>query len=135
MVVGIGMDLQSHDEMDVPLGDPFVTRAFTESERAELASRIDAARHAGDAAMRAERLSYLAGRFAVKEAVVKALGIDTDRVRLDEIETTNDSFGVPHIELTGSLARIACDRGAHAPVLVTITHKDGMSAACVLLQG
>lgn len=122
MVRGIGIDLQSYSEMDLPMDDPFMRKVFTEAERTE-------------ASKRDHRLPYLAGRFAAKEAAVKALGIDTDHVRLDEIETLDDACGIPHLSFSGSLARIAADAGAVEPPLVSISHKDGMSVAMVLLQG
>lgn len=121
MVVGIGVDLQSHSEMDLPMDDPFMQKVFTEAERSEAMGRAD-------------RLSYLAGRFAAKEAAVKALGVDTDRIRLNEIETLDDAYGVPHIALSGAIARIASEGGAIEPPLVSISHKDGISVAMVVLQ-
>lgn len=121
MVLGMGVDLQSHQEMDLPVDDPFILRVFTEAERTEAMARAD-------------RSAYLAGRFAVKEAAVKALALDTNRVRLSDIETVDDAFGAPHTVLTGALAEAARARGVRWPVMTSISHKDGMSVAVVLLQ-
>lgn len=120
MLVGLGIDLQIHCEMELSLDDPFMMKCFTEGERAEAAGRSN-------------RPRYLAGRFAVKEATVKAFGIDTDHVRLSDIETLSDEHGVPRLRLHGSLAKIAVARGIADP-LVSISHASKMSTAVVALQ-
>ncbi|MFO0824974.1 MAG: holo-ACP synthase [Gemmataceae bacterium] len=95
MVVGHGIDI-----VEIPLieqrleaGDEWVVGAFTEAEQAE-------------ADPPPNRAQYFAGRYAVKEAVAKALGTGfTDEVVCLDVEVLRLPSGAPYATLTeGALA-------------------------------
>lgn len=100
MVIGIGTDLMNTARI-TPLAsdDVFFSKIFTEKEIINSKSSENPYR-------------YLAGRFAAKEAVFKAFGIDGNHVRLNEIETLNDKNGAPFVRLHGELRKLAEARGA-----------------------
>ena len=66
-------------------GERFVARIFTETEQRECAGRF----------------SSLAARFAVKEAVAKALGTGIGDVSWLDIEVRGDENRAPHLYLHG----------------------------------
>ena len=102
-------------------GDRFLRRVFTEREIAYCTRRRDPVPH-------------LAGRFAVKEAAMKALGTGHSRgVLWKDIEVVR-AGGPPKLQLHGGAARRAdgmCVRSS----LVTITHAETVAIAQVMLLG
>ncbi|MFK7691508.1 holo-ACP synthase [Paenibacillus sp. HJGM_3] len=88
MIIGIGMDLveiaRIRRILEEPHGARFVERVLTPEERER-------------AATRGNRLAeYVAGRFAAKEAVAKALGCGIGRqVGLQDIRVVPDDRGRP----------------------------------------
>ena len=99
MIHGVGTDILAAARMgDAASDEVFVRKTFTASERAEAAQRDDAN-------------MYYCTRFAGKEAVFKALGMDPDRARLNEIEILADEFGAPHVTLHGRMADFAAGVG------------------------
>lgn len=78
-------------------GDRFIERCFTKHEQAR-ATEI--------AAQGGSRDSFLAKRWAAKEACAKALGTGiADGLFLSDIGVVNDAAGAPSIELTGEGVR------------------------------
>jgi len=75
----------------------------------------------------------LAGRFAVKEALAKALGAPGD-LRWTDAEVQRGEHGAPRLLVRGSVAACAARRGA-AEFLVSISHDGGIATAVVLAQG
>ncbi|MBN2843755.1 MAG: holo-ACP synthase [Sedimentisphaerales bacterium] len=74
----------------------------------------------------------LAGRYAVKEAVLKLLGTGLrDGLEMIDIETTNDSLGKPIASLTGKTAQQAAEMGI-THLDVSITHCAGLAIASVI---
>ena len=72
------------------------------------------------------------GRFAVKEAVMKALGTGwSQNVHWTDIETVNQESGQPEIRLYGGAALLASQMGI-AKFFVSITHANGMAMASVI---
>jgi holo-[acyl-carrier protein] synthase len=123
-IIGLGFDAT-----DIPrvadllarYGDRFLRRLFTEREIAYCMRRRKPAQH-------------LAGRFAAKEAAMKALGTGRSRgVLWKDIEVVRGG-GPPRLELHGGAARRAS--AIHATgSLVSITHSDSLAMAQVLLMG
>jgi holo-[acyl-carrier protein] synthase len=74
----------------------------------------------------------LAARFAVKEAVLKSLGLGS--VRLADIETVRTASGEPRLVLHGSAARMATERGVTA-WQVSLSHTDRTAGAVVVALG
>lgn len=100
-------------------GDSFFEHTFTEHEQ----SLADAA---------ADRLEFLRGRFAAKEAIFKALGMDSDLLeRWTNIEVIVDEVGAPLIRLHGAAREHAIVRSVSS-LNVSITHdQDRHLAMCV----
>ena len=123
-VIGIGIDATDlHRVADLleRYGDRFLRRVFTDGEIADWTKRRDPVPH-------------LAGRFAVKEAAMKALGTGQSRgVVWKDIEVVR-AFGPPQLKLGGGAARRATEMGVTRS-LVTITHSETLAFAQVLLLG
>jgi len=118
MIRGIGVDIIEVDRIrraTARWGDGFLSRVFTAGER----------RHAIAARTSAERL---AGRFAAKEAVMKALGLGWRRMAWREIEIEGDPLGRPVVRLSGRAAQVASDLGVQA-WFVSISHTRDLAVA------
>ncbi len=87
-------------------------RLFTEDERA-----IEAA-------------PRLAARFAVKEAVMKAMGVGLGAVGWHEVETRRTESGAPELILRGQAASLAEEQGI-TRWMVSLTHTDTTAVAVV----
>jgi holo-[acyl-carrier protein] synthase len=124
-IIGIGTDVVDVERVRAALGRHgrrFVARAFTDAE-------------AGYCDVKADPALHFAGRFAAKEAVLKALGTGWSRGvgwRDVEVEAT---AGAPAVRLWGRAAEIARDRGVEGPVLLSISHDRAMAVAFAVLQG
>jgi len=78
------------------------------------------------------RIERLAGRFAVKEAVLKMLGTGWQNgIAWTDIETTNDPNGKPTVRLTGRVAELAEKMGVEQ-ISVSITHASDLAIASVV---
>lgn len=122
-IVGVGIDLVEIAEIERLLSDPaghFLQRCFTEVERAT----------AGDGARGARRL---AGRFAVKEAVVKAIGTGWgDGIAWTDIEVLAGPSGAPFVTLREGAAAAA---GHIRRWLVSISYAGAYASAVVVAVG
>ena len=115
MIIGIGTDLVDGRRIEAAIGrheNKFTKRIFTNAE-------LNAANKT------ANKVTFLAKRFAVKEAVYKALsssGVAGCRWR--EAETLNEPNGAPYVNLTGrcktALETITPD-GYNAKVSVSLS--------------
>jgi len=125
-IVGHGVDLvdiaQLRRWIDDPR-DPLIPRCFTQDELDEI----------GDGPNRIERL---AGRFAAKEAVLKALGSGFGAgVAFSDVIIHRDTGGPPHVRLVGGAARAAADLGVTGWQL-SISHTDTTAmASAIALAG
>ncbi len=100
LIHGVGVDVLSVKRLEPlmrDLNDPFF-QVYTPAERAE-------------AEAAAAPLLYYAERFAAKEAVFKALRMDSAHVRLNEIETLHGKYGEPYVALHGWLKQYAEENG------------------------
>jgi holo-[acyl-carrier protein] synthase len=80
------------------------------------------------------RREYLAGRFAVKEAALKALGVGLQGdFLLNEIETINLASGAPKLVLAGSALKLARREGIRE-LHVSISHELRFAVAFVVLS-
>ena len=124
MIRGIGIDSVDIEEMARLIAAPdgaFLRRTFSDAERAQALARHDAA-------------SCLAGKFAVKEAVFKALAQHTaSGFDFRCVETLDDDNGCPHVTTTGPLAPVLAEAGV-TELLVSITNERGVATAIVLAQ-
>ncbi len=124
MIAGVGIDIVGIERIERLVrehGERFLDRVFTEVERAYCSSRPEPAQH-------------FAGRFAAKEAVLKALGTGwADGVGWKHIEVTNTEKGKPEVRLTGRAEELARAMGA-GRVHVSISHADGYAVAQAVLD-
>ena len=104
MIVGIGIDIAEVSrikELNARHGRRFHGRILTDNEINELAERADSA-------------AYLSGRWAIKEAVFKALGTGwAHGVHFRQIEVQNNDFGKPELVLTGRAREVADQLGVN----------------------
>ena len=125
MVVGIGIDVVETARLTRALraqGRRFEEQVFTPSELADSAARKD-------------RIQALAGRFAAKEACLKALSTGLfDGITLRQAEVVCGEAGAPQLRLTGALAERAQRRGVRS-IFVSVTHERSVAAAVVVLEG
>ncbi len=121
-IVAMGLDLlrvERLEEVVARRGATFLERVFTADERAY----CDAHARPG---------THYAGRFAVKEAVMKTLGTGwAHGVRWLDIEVVREPGQAPRVRLHGTTARIAAERGIDR-LHVTITHDAGIAAAVAI---
>ena len=125
MIAGIGVDIVDIARIQALLdryGERFLARVYTGAE-VEYALR---------GANKAERL---AGRFAVKEAVMKALGTGKSQgILWRDVETLRGRFGKPEVHLHGQAVRCAKLLRQSGTVHVSITHDGGKAVAFVILE-
>ena len=124
-IVSLGLDLVEiarFEEILARRGERFLERLFTGDERAYCEARP------------ARRATHYAGRFAVKEATTKVLGVGWSRgVRWRDIEVARAPGKAPEVRLHGASAELARARGI-ARLHVTITHDAGIAAAVVVAE-
>ena len=90
-------------------GELFINRVYTASEIDYCSTRKAATQH-------------YAGRWAAKEAILKAMGTGWARgIRWRDIEIRNDAGGAPSVALGGG-ARDACETLGITRVLISISH-------------
>lgn len=77
-------------------------------------------------------LRSLAGRFAAKEALMKALG-DTDGIGWHDMEVVADEHGNPSFVVRGAVAAIVERRGITA-LHVSLSHDAGVAIAYVVAE-
>jgi holo-[acyl-carrier protein] synthase len=118
-IVGLGVDVCQIDRMERAIArHPTLRhRVFTDEERAYCDARARPAE------------SY-AGRFAAREAVIKALGGYRGK-RWRDISVTRSTAGAPAIRLEGNARRRAEAVGV-SQVLVTFTHERTHAVAVAL---
>ncbi len=121
-IIGVGLDIVEISRIrDVHKRYPerFVSRVYTPEERKRIAAMTDPA-------------PYLAGRWAVKEAVLKALGTGlTGGITWKDINVVREPSGAPKVLLTGAARKRALDLGM-GRILASITHSRDLAAAQAL---
>ncbi len=124
MIVGTGVDIVDISRVKELLDrypDRFVERVFTDGESAYAFSGV----------LAAERL---AGRFAVKEAVMKALGTGKSQgILWRDVETVRAPSGKPEVRLHGQASRWLESIGGDT-VHASITHDGGRAVAFVIIE-
>jgi len=124
MILGIGSDLAEVHRIRASrerFGDRFLSRVYTPEE----------VRYALSKANADERL---AGRFAAKEAGMKALGTGLSRgITWQDFAVSREPSGKPTLLLSGVAAEIAARKGVRH-IHLTITHTAGMAMAVVVME-
>jgi holo-[acyl-carrier protein] synthase len=121
-IIGLGIDATDIPRIAAVLeryGERFMTRVFTDGEIAYCRRRRQPAIH-------------FAGRFAAKEAAMKALGTGhTQNVLWRDVEVVRRG-GPPQLHFHGGAARRFSAIGG-ASSLLTITHSETLAFAQVLI--
>jgi holo-[acyl-carrier protein] synthase len=124
MIVGVGIDLLEVARFERELGrngPGFVDQVFSSAEAADCRARRYPARH-------------YAARFAAKEAVFKALGLDSgDASTWREVEIQSCRSGPGQVVLHRRLKQLADTRGVRR-VWLSMTHTADLAAAGVILE-
>ncbi len=80
------------------------------------------------------KAEHLAGKFAAKEAFMKAIGAGIwQQVWFAQIEILNDEFGKPFIKVSGE-AEKRLKESKSEKVHISISHSGGMAVAVVILE-
>lgn len=118
-LVGIGID-----SVDLPRFAAVLQRRPSIAGRMFTAGEQDLVGHA------ANPVPSLAARFAVKEAVMKALGVGIGSIDWTDVEVLRRESGAPSVSLTGRAAALADSMGVTG-WQVSITHTDTVASAVV----
>lgn len=116
-IIGIGVDIIEIERVAQAIqrhGNTFIDKLFTKKEQAQKGDK--------------QTNLFYAGRFAAKEAVVKALGTGFRGITWKDIEIFNDPTGKPTVLLSQTQAI----RFDNPKLLITISHsKEHACAFCV----
>lgn len=119
MIVGIGSDIIEIERVKRACqSEAFLTRVYTACELERFRKSP----------------ASLAGNFAVKEAVAKALGTGFRGFGPGEIEVLREESGRPYVVLRGE-AKAQAERMGIARIWVTISHDRGTAIAMAVAEG
>lgn len=125
MIIGIGTDIVSVQRIEKAVerfGERFINRVFTEDET----SCCDGKK---------EKAQYLAGRFAAKEAVLKALGTGiSNGIWFKDVEVARVHGKRPEITLHGKGKEMAESLGVKN-IHISISHDGGIATAFAVVEG
>ncbi len=121
----MGIDIAEVDRVKGAIerhGEAFLRRVYTPRERAYCEKFKN-------------KYERYAGRFAAKEAAMKALGTGWSRgVRWVDVEVVRQSGGRPTVLLAGEAAKVASALGVER-VALSITHTAAQAFAQVIFEG
>ena len=124
MIIGLGIDVEEVERVKGAMqrqGERFLRRIFTEREQAYCEQFKD-------------KYERYAGRFAVKEAAMKALGTGWSRgVRWVDIEVVRLRGMRPTLELRGEARKIA-DKLGVKNIAISMTHTPTQAMAQVIFE-
>jgi holo-[acyl-carrier protein] synthase len=125
MILGTGVDLAEVGRIREAIeryGERFTHRIYTPGEIAYVERK-------------ANKFERYAGRFAAKEAGMKAIGTGwKSGVRWQDFEVSNLPSGRPTLKLHGVAARVAEKMGVTS-ISLSITHTAELGMAHVILEG
>ncbi len=123
MVIGLGIDIVEVSRIRKALenGDALARRVFTERELQYCVARKN-------------RYQHFAGRFAAKEAALKALGTGwQEGIRWQDVEVVSGEKGRPELNFYGRAEEILKEmKGISAHL--TITHAAEYAVAAVVIE-
>ncbi len=124
LIIGLGVDIAEVPRIRAAIerrGQPFLRRVYTPNE-IEYCERFK------------NRFERYAGRFAAKEASMKALGTGWRRgVRWVDFEVVREQSGRPTLALAGEAAKIAAALGVRR-ISLSITHTESQALAQVIFE-
>jgi holo-[acyl-carrier protein] synthase len=123
MIVGLGIDLVAIAKLEPNLQrERYLARLFTPAEIAACRGTARPAEH-------------FAGKFAVKEAFMKALGAGLRQgVAFSQIEVLDEASGRPQARAVGGVARQGLEALQATAIHVSLSHGGGMAVAVVILE-
>lgn len=122
MIVGTGTDIVDIERIKkLSQNNRFFTRVFTAGEM----SLFEECRF---------RIETIAGRFACKEAVLKALGLGLCDIPLTNIEILKEDSGKPVVALCGAASDYAKSLNVKQ-IHITISHDGGYAIAFAVAEG
>jgi len=123
MIIGIGTDIVELARLKAAIargGKAFLERVYTPSELAEAK----------------DRLEYLGGRWAAKEAAAKALGCGIGSgCSFTDIEVANDAAGAPKVTCTAPAAGRLAERYRNLCWHISISHEHAYAVATAIVEG
>jgi holo-[acyl-carrier protein] synthase len=124
VIVGLGLDIAEIDRIGQAItrrGAAFLERVYTPGEVHYCEQHKN-------------KFERYAGRFAAKEAAMKALGTGWRLgIRWRDIEVTREPSGKPTLQLEG-VAREIADRMGVKNISLTITHSGNFALAQVIFE-
>lgn len=124
LIIGMGVDIAEVNRIQAAIerhGEPFLRRLYTEKERNYCEQFKN-------------KFERYAGRFAAKEAAMKALGTGWRRgVRWVDLEVVREKSGRPTLALSGEAAKIAKQLGVKH-IALSITHTETQALAQVIFE-
>jgi holo-[acyl-carrier protein] synthase len=124
MIVGLGVDIAEVERVKAAIerhGETFLRRIYTAQER-EYCEQFR------------NKFERYAGRFAAKEAAMKALGTGWRRgVRWADLEVVREQSGRPTMALSGEAEKIATQLGVKR-ISLSITHTETQALAQVIFE-
>ncbi|HEX3544763.1 MAG TPA: holo-ACP synthase [Candidatus Acidoferrum sp.] len=125
MIVGMGVDIAEVERIRSTIerrGEAFLRRVYTPAERHYCEGFKN-------------KFERYAGRFAVKEAAMKALGTGwSGGVRWVDLEVIREKGARPTLTIKGEAAKIAARLGVKN-IAVSITHTAEQALAQVIFEG
>lgn len=122
MIVGVGCDIIEIERIARAIkSESFIRRVFTAEEAAYCQRRGQQA------------AASFAGRFAAKEAVLKALGTGLREGSLQEIAVDNDGLGKPLVQLSGHFAMLSRQLGVKN-IQISLSHSRDFAVAYVIME-
>ena len=121
MIIGIGVDIIELKRVKKAIEkEAFIDKVYTKAEAEYCRSRGRAS------------VQSFSGRFAAKEAILKAFGTGLRKGSMQDIEILNDELGCPKVRLSGWFADFAAEKGIKN-IWVSISHStDNAIAQCVM---
>ena len=120
MTESIGIDLVETNRI----------RKILKRHGARFVNRILGQRELVTYAQRGDKVNFLAGRFAAKEAVIKSLGrYLTERPAYSSLEIVNDETGNPYLDFGG----LTGEKLGHKKCLISISHEKHYAAAVAII--
>ena len=124
MIKGIGIDVvdvKRIEKIAAKLDEKFLNRVFTKEEIKYCLSKKN-------------KFQHFAGRFASKEAFLKAIGIGLFRgYQLKDIEIRNEKSGKPFIVKNDKIKKVL-DKLNAENIYISITHIKEVSVSTVIIE-
>ena len=122
MIYSVGIDLIDSERIEKAMdryGRKFISKILGDEELSMFDHRVN-------------KIQFLSGRFAAKEAVIKTLGAFFERrIHFRDMQILNDLYGKPYVHLEDNIRERVLDK----EVKVSITHEKKMAAAVALITG